>query len=136
MADEFVWPIRVYHEDIDAGGVVFHANYLRYMERARTEWLRKWGFEHCRLVEECGIMFVVHTLSIKYHRPMKLDDLIEVRSRITGTGGASLYFEQTINKGDQSLICNADIRIACLNAGTFKPVSLPREILTEINNVI
>ena len=93
---EFTWPIRVYYEDTDAAGVVYHSNYLKYMERARTEWLRKLGFSQEVLREETGNIIVVSEMDIKFVRPAKLDDMLEVNSVLIKVTGASFLFEQSI----------------------------------------
>ncbi len=94
--DRFVWPVRVYYEDTDSGGVVYYANYLKFMERARTEWLRGRGFEQDALLHEQRLMFAVRSLTVDYHRPARFNDLLLVRSAVVQAGGASLVFEQII----------------------------------------
>ena len=91
----FVWPVRVYYEDTDAGGVVYYANYLKFMERARTEWLRTRGFEQDVLIKEQDLVFAVRSLSIDYLRPARLDDLLQVRVTVSELRRASIVFEQT-----------------------------------------
>ena len=131
---EFVWPIRVYYEDTDAAGVVYHSNYLKYMERARTEWLRTIGFSQEVLREETGNIIVVSELDIKFIRPAKLDDLLEVHSRLIKVTGASFLFEQSIQKM-QEKICSARVKGVCLNALTFKPQRLPAALKSELSHV-
>jgi acyl-CoA thioester hydrolase len=131
---EFSWPIRVYYEDTDAGGVVYHSNYLKYMERARTEWLRKLGFSQEVLREESGNIIVVSEMDIKFVRPAKLDDLLEVNSTLIKVTGASFLFEQSIKKM-QEKICSARVKGVCLNALTFKPQRLPAALKSELSHV-
>jgi len=125
MLDDFIWTVRVYYEDTDAAGVVFYANYLRFMERARTEWMRTLGFDHHQLADDRGILFAVRSITINYHRPAKLDDLIEIRSRIIRKRGASICFEQTLTRNEGEIICTAEVKVACLNVETLKPEPLP-----------
>ncbi|NJN47606.1 MAG: tol-pal system-associated acyl-CoA thioesterase [Candidatus Competibacteraceae bacterium] len=131
----FIWPIRVYYEDTDSGGVVYYANYLKFLERARTEWLRSLGFELDALGREEGIMFVVRALTLDYHRPARFNELLQVRTRLTHTGKASLLFEQHIERGrgaEQDLLCTGRSKVACVATDSFKPRPVPRSILTEI----
>ena len=131
---EFTWPIRVYYEDTDAAGVVYHSNYLKYMERARTEWLRKLGFSQEVLREETGNIIVVSEMDIKFVRPAKLDDMLEVNSVLIKVTGASFLFEQSIQKM-QEKICSARVKGVCLNALTFKPQRLPAALKSELSHV-
>ena len=134
MSIEFNWSIRVYYEDTDAGGVVFYANYLRYMERARTEWLRSAGFEHDYLLNEHGILFAVKNLNIHYKKPARLDDLLTVTSKLLTNRGASLTFQQFIKNDNKELLTDAEVRVACLNATTLKASPMPEELITELTN--
>ena len=126
----FSWPIRVYWEDTDGGGVVFYANYLKYMERARTEWLRALGFHQRRLQSEQGIMFVVTSLSVNYIQPAQLDDELVVVSEMPEVGGASFSFRQRIVRKDAPgvMLLTSDVAAACLDATTRKPRRMPREL--------
>ncbi|HCR4016818.1 TPA: tol-pal system-associated acyl-CoA thioesterase [Morganella morganii] len=126
----FSWPIRVYYEDTDAGGVVYHGQYLAFFERARTEMLRERGFHQQRLLEE-QLGFVVRKLTIDYHRPARLDDLLEVRSEITDIRRASLTFTQTLMHKNGTLLCRAEVLVACVNISLMKPVALPESIVAE-----
>ena len=134
MSKEFSWKVRVYYEDTDAAGVVFYANYLRYMERARTEWLRSIGFEHKTLIEEHGILFAVKKLSIDYIKPGRLDDLLTITSQLLTQRGASLVFKQNINNEAGDLLSQAEVKVACLNATTLKASPMPDALLTELAN--
>ena len=130
----FVWPVRVYFEDTDAAGVVFYANYLRFMERARTEWLRSLGFEQDRLMQDPGIIFAVRRAELRFHRPARFNDALLVDVKLGRVGGASLEFVQRVMRDDhdQELFCSARVNVACLNASTFRPCPLPELIAAEI----
>lgn len=116
--------MRVYYESTDAGGVVYHAQYLNFMERARTEWLRDLGFEHSTLLQEYHCVFVVHSMQIQFKKSAKLDDLLFVNSQITQIGHGSVAFLQTIQCRQQTLV-EAQLKLACVDAITFKPVAVP-----------
>lgn len=130
--NEFVWPVRVYYEDTDSGGVIYHANYLKFMERARTEWLRARGLEQDTLRQEYGIVFAVRSLYLDYLRPGRFNDWLKVRTRILHWGNASVVFAQTVQCAGESL-CQAEVKVACLEALTFRPRSIPKPILAEIS---
>ncbi len=127
----FNWPIRVYYEDTDAGGVVFYANYLKFLERARTEMLRHFGFEQDQLIEIQNLIFVVRSVKVDYLKPARFNDLINVNSAVIEKKKTSLIFKQSILREDL-LLCDAEIRIACLDAQTMKPKPIPTEILEKI----
>jgi acyl-CoA thioester hydrolase len=130
---EFSWPIRVYYEDTDSGGVVYYANYLKFMERARTEFLRSFGFEQNQLKQEQGILFAVHSLSIQYIKPAVFNDELMVTTKINTTGRASLAFKQSIVRPpEEILICDAEVKVVCLDAEKFLPVAMPEKILASI----
>lgn len=129
---EFIWPVRIYYEDTDAAGVVYHGNYLKYMERARTEWLRATGYSHEKLREQEGIVFVVTEMTISFQKPACIDEQIEVRVKLVKAGGASLRFMQTIINELEEVICRADVNVACLDAGTLKPKRIPNPIKVEL----
>lgn len=118
---------RVYYEDTDAGGVVYYANYLRFLERGRTELLRALGFEQRRLCEEQGIVFAVRALSIDYRQPARLDDLLEIHTDIEKIGRAQVTFAQRVFRG-KALLVEAQVRVACLDGRRGKPVALPPAI--------
>jgi len=130
---EFEWPIRVYYEDTDSGGVVYHSNYLNFMERARTEWLRELGFEQDNIRTEYQLLFAVHSMQLIYKRPARFNDALLIRSRLQKASGASMQFEQNIYRGEE-LLCEASVRIACLDAESFRPKSIPNSILTEMHS--
>ncbi len=124
MKTPFILPVRIYYEDTDAGGVVYHSNYLNFFERARTEMLRNLGFEQNELRQKSGIIFAVRNIEIDYLRPAKFDDLIYVSAEILHKKKASLTFEQTIKCGEITL-CTCSCRIACLNVDNLKPTAIP-----------
>jgi acyl-CoA thioester hydrolase len=125
----FSWPVRVYYEDTDAGGVVYYANYLRFYERARTEWLRAIGFEQQLLRNEDGIVFAVRHVEIDYLKPAVLDDALQVEATISDLRRASMTFEQRLLRGDD-VLSKAIVRIVCLDSDGFRPVPIP-QILRE-----
>ncbi len=135
MATEFIWPVRVYYEDTDSGGVVYHANYLRFMERARTEWLRALGFEQDRLAGEEGIIFAVRSLSIDYRAPARFNDALEVRSSLRELRRASMLFHQRIVRADgpERELCSATVSIACVSTAAMRPAAIPPVILEAMN---
>ncbi|MFZ3087352.1 MAG: tol-pal system-associated acyl-CoA thioesterase [Methylotenera sp.] len=120
----FTWPIRVYYEDTDAGGVVYHSNYLNFMERARTEWLRSLGFEQPQVKAELGIIIVVHSLSVDFKSPAYFNDMLEIHCQITKVGRGSIEMEQKITR-EHALLIKAEVKLAFVNADTFKPVGIP-----------
>ena len=129
----FSWPARVYWEDTDGGGIVYYANYLRFLERARTEWLRSCGFSQQRLVREESILFTVVSLEIEYRAPARLDDELEVTCEPQPQGPASLRFAQSIYRrapaAASELLAEASVRVACLDARTMRPRRLPPLLL-------
>jgi len=128
---EFSWPIRVYYEDSDAGGVVYHSNYLNFMERARTEWLRHLGFEQTELKSHHAVLFVVRKLEIQYKKPACFNDSLLVNTRLVNLKNSLMEFEQVIKRGEQTLI-QAVVQVVCVDAHKFKPVAIP----TPIRNVM
>ncbi|HEC19119.1 MAG TPA: tol-pal system-associated acyl-CoA thioesterase [Gammaproteobacteria bacterium] len=138
---EFSWPVRVYYEDTDSGGVVYYANYLKFMERARTEWLRARGVEQDVLAREHGLIFAVRSLQMEYLKPARFNQLLSVSVKVMASGKASLSFEQTVNlitnKGTEgeasgALLCQGQVKIACLDAVTLKPRAMPVHVREEI----
>lgn len=132
-ANEFHLPVRVYYEDTDAGGVVYHANYLCFMERARTEWLRQLGFEQDELIKAEGLIFAVRGVTIEYLKPARFNELLDVSVRITELRGASLCAQQEVCNQAGELLCRAEVRIACVDADTLKPRPIPKTLLPELN---
>ena len=131
MRTVFEHPIRVYWEDTDAGGIVFYANYLKFFERARTEWLRALGVGQHALRETTGGMFVVSETSVKYHRPAKLDDQLRVTATLAEGGRASLVIAQQAWLGD-TLLCEGTIRIGWVDATSMKPARIPSSVLERL----
>lgn len=129
----FTLPVRVYYEDTDAGGVVYHAAYLRFLERARTEWLRMMGFDQSLVREREGVVFAVASMSIEFLRPARFDDELSVGVQDVSVRRASFELGQTVHRGDE-LLCRAAVRVACVDAEAFSPRPLPRAIRTEIMN--
>ena len=129
----FLWPVRVYYEDTDSGGVVYYANYLRFMERARTEWLRSLGFEQDVLAREAGVIFAVRSAQLEYLLPARFNDLLEVETRIADLGRASLTFAQTVTRaGASGVLCSGRIKVACVSADALRPRPIPPVLLAEI----
>jgi acyl-CoA thioester hydrolase len=131
MGTIFEHPIRVYWEDTDAGGIVFYANYLKFFERARTEWLRSLEIGQHALRETTGGMFVVSETTVKYHRPAKLDDQLRVTATLAESGRASLVIAQQAWLGD-TLLCEGTIRIGWVDATTMKPARIPSSVLERL----
>ena len=128
---DFVWPVRVYYEDTDAAGVVFYANYLKFMERARTEWLRALGFEQTTLLHDYNVVFVVRSLAVEYLRPALFNDELEVTVSLTGTRGSLLEIAQAVRRGAHDLV-TGEVKVACVNTQSFKPVRIPQSILDKL----
>lgn len=125
----FDWPVRVYYEDTDSGGVVFYANYLKFMERARTEWLRALGFEQDRLIDEVGVIFAVRSAHVDYLRPARFNDLLTVRSAVVSSGRASVVFDQRVLQADsEQELTRGEIKIASLDAESFRPKPMPEDL--------
>jgi acyl-CoA thioester hydrolase len=123
----------VYWEDTDAGGVVYYANYLKFMERCRTEWLRVMGIDQMRLLAERRLQFVVANVAVDFLRPAVLHDEILVTAELQRLGGATIHFKQTIMRGDEQLI-DAKTRVACLDSSTLKPRAIPKDLFMEWRN--
>ena len=134
MSSNFSWPVRVYWEDTDAGGIVYYANYLKFMERARTEWLRAIGLEQGPLQQEHGLMFVVVNAESHFQRPARYGDLLTVSCEVEKSTKASLTFKQDIVRGadERELLVTGRVRVACLDSAKFRPRALPDRILQEI----
>jgi len=151
---EFLWPVRVYIEDTDAGGIVFYVNYLKYMERARTEFMRARGYgknslEHSERDAAAGedgifteqLMFVVHSVAVDYHKPARLDDELFATARILSRGAAQMRFEQRILRGSEphseslshEVLCSGEVKIACVDRRTLKPRRIPNALLAALS---
>jgi len=133
----FQWPVRVYYEDTDSGGVVYYANYLRFMERARTEWMRALGFEQDRLIREEGIVFAVRSANVEFLQPARFNDLLTVSTRLQQRGRASLTFAHSIGRQTEESrpCCTGEVKVACVNANTFRPQPIPETLMKEIADV-
>ena len=134
MTEAFTFPMRVYWEDTDAGGVVYYAGYLRFMERARSEWLRTLGIDQTLLARDERLQFAVVEAHIRYHRPARFDDLLSVSVRVTEHGGASVVMAQEIRRGapDGELLVSATIRAACLDSDGLRPRPLPPALAAQL----
>jgi acyl-CoA thioester hydrolase len=144
----FHWPVRVYYEDTDSGGVVYYANYLKYMERARTEWLRGFGIEQDVLLEQHGIIFAVHSVALNFLNPGRFNDLLHVTAELSRQRRASMTFNQEVLRlssagaddkpventagKDRTILCAGHVKIACLDADSMRPCHIPDDILMEI----
>ena len=123
----FDWAIRVYYEDTDAGGVVYHSQYLNFLERARTEWLRHLGFEQTDLRDNLNVIIVVHSLQIAFKKPAKFNDLLNVKSQLIALGNSSWQCAQHIYRGDELLI-EAQVKAAFIDSHSFKPTRIPAAV--------
>lgn len=128
----FELPLRVYYEDTDAGGVVYYANYLRFLERARTEWLRQLGCAREELRAQCGWLFVVRRVEADYLHPARLDDLLTVHASVVEVRGASLTFAQRITDEQGRELVRARVRVACVDAQHFRPQRLPLALTEQL----
>ncbi len=128
------WPVRVYIEDTDAGGIVYYVNYLKFMERARTETLRALGHEHA-LNTLTDVQFVVRRAEVRYHRPARLDDALMVSARLVQLRRASLLFHQEVRRGDE-LLCAATIDVACLRHSDLRPQALPADVHASLTSLL
>jgi len=135
----FSWPVRVYWEDTDRGGVVYYANYLKFLERARTEWLRSCGFSQQALAQDPGIIFPVVNLRIQYKRPARLDDELLISCEARSQGATVIRFAQRIARrlpevsaGAQTL-AEAEVQVVCVDAGTFRPKRLPSFLMNALD---
>jgi acyl-CoA thioester hydrolase len=132
-APRFCIPCRIYWEDTDAGGVVYYANYLKFMERCRTDWLRALGIDQNRLRAERQLQFAVVSITVDFLRPAILNDEVLVTAELERLSGATIVFKQTILRGEVQLI-DANVRAACLDSGTLKPRPIPKDLFVEWRN--
>lgn len=130
-APSFCWTVRVYYEDTDAGGVVYYANYLRFFERCRTEWMRSLGFGQQEMAERDGVLFVVAAAEIQYLKSARLDDELRVDARIAERFGSYVVFEQAARRGDE-LLSRARMKVACVDARTMRPTRLPAALAARL----
>jgi acyl-CoA thioester hydrolase len=128
----FSIPVRVYYEDTDAGAVVYYANYLKFMERARTEWLRALGFEQDELSNRDGVVFAVRSAKVDFLKPARFNDALLATVEVSRRGNASLTFHQRIQR-DDLILCEGEIKVACLNVSTFTPCPLPARIRERLD---
>ena len=137
---EFLWPIRVYYEDTDAGGVVYHSQYLNFLERARTEWLRHLGFEQTDLRDNLKVMIVVHSLQIAFKKSAKFNDCLIVKSQLTALGNSSWQCAQKIYRSndvlDDELVIEAQVKLAFIDSFSFKPTRIPAAVLFVAKTLI
>ena len=140
VSKDFSFSIRVYWEDTDAGGIVYYANYLKFFERARSEWLRQLGVEQGALLLSEGCMFVVSEIQTKFHLPTRIDDLLAITVRVEKLGHASLYLHQTAfiqtintNKPSSRLVCEGNVRLVCVQKNSMRPTAIPKSIVSLIS---
>ena len=129
--NEFLWPIRIYYEDTDAGGVVYHTNYIKFMERARTEWLRSLGFEQDELRDNHGVIFAVRSVQVDYSLPAKFNDKLMISSKVIKFGKASITIEQEAKRKDD-ILCKGIIKVATLDNKTFRPKAMPEDLYKQM----
>lgn len=134
MSTPFSLRLRVYYEDTDAAGIVYHANFLKFMERARTEWLRTLGFEQDRIAREHGIGFVVRSATLDFRRPARFNDALEATAALVRLGRASIDLRQEVLDAAGTLLCGADIRVGSVNVRRMAPVVMPEDIYEGIRN--
>lgn len=149
MTARFFLPVRVYYEDTDSGGVVYYANYLKFMERARSEWLRGFGIEQDELARDAGVIFAVSEVALSYKKPARFNDLLQVSVDLSHHRRASLEFRQAVLRDDSedivgeegtleadcassTVLCSGTIKIACIDNKTFRPKRIPENCLAEI----
>jgi len=133
-AKPFAWPIRVYYQHTDAGGVVFHANYLSFMECARTELLQSLGFDLGELARRDRVLFVVHSAQIAYHKPALLNELLTVTAQVKRVGRARLEFDQAVMRREE-VLASAELSLACVSAKSYRPVAVPESIRKKLEGL-
>ena len=134
-AEPFWWPVRVYYEDTDAGGVVYYANYLKFAERARTEWLRAMGFEQTDLAERYGVVFVVRSVALEYLKPARFNDELRVSVELIKVGAGQIDLVQRVLRGDE-VLATVTVKIVCVRIPAMRPVRLPQPLAAKIRTVI
>ena len=125
MSKSFTWPVRVYYEDTDSGGVVYYANYLKFFERARTEWLRNFGLNQDKLAQEQGLIFVVRRAELEFERPARLDELLEITVEPLKLARVYVRLAQEARRGAE-VLARAEVQVACLSRHNFKPAAIPQ----------
>src|SRR5687768_9562239 len=133
--EPFAWPVRVYYEDTDAGGVVYYANYLRFTERARTEWLRALGFDQTELAQRENIAFVVRSAAIEFLAPARFNDALRVTVELIKVGAGQIDLVQRVLRGDE-LLATVTVKIVCVRIPAMRPVRLPQPLAAKIRTVI
>ena len=134
MVDAFSWPVRVYYEDTDAEGVVYYANYLKFFERARTEWLRARDVDLALLQRQDGVVFVVVEAHVRYVQAARFNDLLRVSAAVERGSAAQMHFAQQIRRADDNeLVCTATVRVACVAHATFRPARLPTWVREKLS---
>lgn len=123
----FAWPVRVYWEDTDGAGIVYYANYLRFLERARTEWLRAKGYDQRELAARHGVVFVVRAIALEFMKPARLDDTLNVSASLKAIGAAAIELEQRIERANECLLAG-EVKLACVRIAAFQPARIPREL--------
>ena len=133
---EFIWSVRVYYEDTDSAAVVYYADYLKFMERARTEWLRALGHEQDVLAARHGVLFAVRSIAVDFLKPARFNDLLHVSAAVTHVGRASLLFEQRVSRAiggrEDTLLASGRAKIVCLETRSFKPASIPSNLKKDL----
>ncbi len=127
----FAWPVRVYWEDTDAGGVVYHASYVRFLERARTEWMRALGVDQMAFKKETGLAFLVRGMQLDFLRPALLDDELSVTVEVKERRAASILFTQTITRADGTCLIRASVRVACVDLQRMRPAEIPTDLIRD-----
>ena len=132
FAAPFCWSVRVYWEDTDAGGVVYHAGYLRFMERARTEWMRALGVDQMAFKQATGLAFMVRDMQVDFLKPALLDDELSVTVEVKARRSASILFTQTITRADGSCLIRASVRVACVDLARMRPAQIPPDLILQL----
>jgi len=131
MAIAFKMKIRVYYEDTDAAGIVYYANYLRFMERCRSDWLRELGYDICEIDKQYGVFFAVRSTQVEYFRPARLSDFLTITTQLTELKRASLRLAQLVCR-NTALLCQSTVRLACLDSSTLDPAAIPEPLFCDI----
>lgn len=132
---DFRWNVRVYYEDTDAAGIVYYANYLKYFERCRTEWLRRLGFDQREMASRDGLQFVVVDLAVQYHRPARLDDALTIDAAVVERARSYVVFRQQARRGAE-LLASARVKVACVDSGRLAPARMPALLLERMASSI
>ena len=131
---EFCWPVRVYYEDTDAAGIVYHANYLKFMERARTEWLRALGYEQDRIAADFGVVFVIRNVTLDFIAPARFNDALIVKTSVRRVGRATMEFMQIVADAAGRALCSAEVRVGCVDVATLAPRAMPPQLFSRIRD--